>query len=113
LTLPKTPNAVAVASRIFDRYVGRYQVGPTIVMTITREGAHFFAQLTGQPKLEIFAESEKDYFLKVVDAQLTFDTDANGRATSVVLHQNGQAQRAKRIEGNAPPATAAPGAAAL
>jgi hypothetical protein len=28
----------------------------------------------GQPKLEIFPESDHDYFLKVVDAQITFET---------------------------------------
>jgi hypothetical protein len=56
-------------------------------------------QLTGQPAFEMFAESEKEYFLKVVDAQLTFETDAQGRATTVVLHQLGRDQRAPRVEG--------------
>ncbi len=97
LTPLATRTEVAVASPTFDRYVGRYQLA-SVLLTITREGEHFFAQLTGQPKLEIFAESEKDYFLKIVDAQLTFETDAEGRATSVVLHQNGRDQRAKRID---------------
>ena len=69
------------------------------VLTITRDGSRFFVQLTGQPAFEIFAESEKDYFLKVVDAQLTFETDAQNKAVAVVLHQNGMDQRAPRIEG--------------
>jgi uncharacterized pyridoxamine 5'-phosphate oxidase family protein len=66
---------------------------------MTREGSKMFTQLTGQPKFEIFAESEKDFFLTVVDAQLTFETDASGKAVAVVLHQNGANQRAPRIEG--------------
>ena len=66
-------------------------------MTITRDGAQLFVQATGQPKLEMFPESDRDYFLKVVDAQITFETDSQGRATGLVLHQNGMNQQAKRL----------------
>ena len=67
-------------------------------MTVTREGDHLFMQATGQPKVQIFAESDRDYFLKVVDAQITFVTDSNGRATELILHQGGMNQHAKRME---------------
>ncbi len=40
-----------------------------------------YAQLTGQPKFEIFPKGDREFFLKVVDAQLTFDVDAAGKAT--------------------------------
>jgi hypothetical protein len=68
-------------------------------MTISREGTTFYTQLTGQPRLPIFAESERDFFLKAVDAQLTFQVDAQGRPTAVVLHQLGRDQRWPRLEG--------------
>jgi D-alanyl-D-alanine-carboxypeptidase/D-alanyl-D-alanine-endopeptidase len=97
VTPPKSHMEITVDPKVFDTYVGQYQIAPTAVMTITREDAHFFAQLTGQPKFEVFAESERDYFLKVVDAQITFETDGGGRATAVVLHQNGRDLRWVRI----------------
>ena len=50
-------------------------------------------------KSEIFAESNRDFFLKAVDAQLTFEVDAQGGATAVVLHQLGRDQRFPRTEG--------------
>ena len=53
-------------------------------------------QATGQPNFEIFPEGDRDYFLKVVDAQITFVTDGQGRATELVLHQGGRDQHAKR-----------------
>ena len=43
-------------------------------------------------------ETPKDFFLKVVDAQISFETDAQGRANALVLHQNGRDMRAKRME---------------
>jgi hypothetical protein len=67
-------------------------------MTISREGNQLFGQLTGQPKFQLFPEGERKFFLKVVDAQLTFDTDAQGKATQVTLHQNGQDMPAKRVD---------------
>jgi CubicO group peptidase (beta-lactamase class C family) len=96
---PSTRTEISVDSATLDNYVGRYQLAPAVIFTITRENNHLFEQLTGQPKFEIFAESEKDFFLKVVDAQISFEAERTGKATALVLHQNGAVQRARRIEG--------------
>jgi serine-type D-Ala-D-Ala carboxypeptidase/endopeptidase len=95
---PKEHMQVTVDPKLFDGYVGQYQLAPNFVMAITRDGARLFVQATGQPKLEIFPENDRNYFLKVVDAQITFETDGQGRATGLVLHQNGMNQTAKRIQ---------------
>lgn len=95
---PQERKEVAVDPKLFDRYAGRYQLAPNFVLAITREGDHLFAQATGQPKLELFAEGEKEYFLKVVDAQITFEVDAGGAVNQLVLHQAGRNAPAKRIE---------------
>src|SRR5437016_11299581 len=58
--------------KVFDAYAGQYELTPEFIITISREGDRFFAEATGQSKVEIFAESETKFFLKVVDAQLTF-----------------------------------------
>jgi hypothetical protein len=95
---PKEHREVAVDPKLFDGYVGSYQFAPNLILTVTREGDHLFAQLTGQQKFEVFPESDHDYFYKVVDAQITFVTDSTGRATELVLHQGGLDQHAKRTE---------------
>lgn len=95
---PKEREQVAVDPKVFDGYVGQYQLAPNFVMTITRDGVQLFVQATGQPKLEIFPESDRNYFLKIVDAQITFETDSQARATGLVLHQNGMNQTARRIQ---------------
>ena len=53
---------ITVNPKLFDGYVGRYQLAPNFVLSITRGGDHLFAQATGQPKFELFAEGEKEYF---------------------------------------------------
>jgi D-alanyl-D-alanine-carboxypeptidase/D-alanyl-D-alanine-endopeptidase len=94
----KERKQVAVDPKLFDRYAGRYQLAPNFVLTVTREGERLFAQATGQPKLELFAEGEKEYFLKVVDAQITFEVDSGGAVNQLVLHQAGRDVPAKRID---------------
>lgn len=95
---PKEHKQVNVDPKLFDRYVGKYALTPAFVLTVSREGDHLFLQATGQPKVEIFPESEREYFVKVVDAQITFIVDAAGKTTELVLHQAGRDLPAKRTE---------------
>ena len=95
---PKQHKQVAVDAKLFDGYVGKYELAPTFAITITRDGDHLFAQATDQPKFEIFPEGDRDYFLKVVDAQVTFVVNDKGKATELILHQNGRDQHGKRVE---------------
>ena len=83
---------------LLDRCVGRYQFGPGSILSVAREGNRLWAQRTGQEKLQIYAESDRDYFYRVVDAQITFEDPGQGPTTALVLHQNGQDLRAKRVE---------------
>jgi hypothetical protein len=46
----------------------------------------------------IFPENVRDYFFKTFDAQITFVTDANGRATELIMHEGGTDLYAKRIK---------------
>ena len=68
-------------------YVGTYQMRPNVEMSITLDGDHLMAQLTGQPKFPIFAESETLFFFRIVEATLEFQKDASGGVTAVRLRQ--------------------------
>ncbi len=92
------PAGPELSPEVLDRYVGRYELRPGFVLTVTREGTQLFAQATGQPRVEIFPSSENTFYLKVVQARLTFHTDGDGPATSLTLHQGGREMPGKRIE---------------
>jgi CubicO group peptidase (beta-lactamase class C family) len=95
---PKEHKEAKIDPKLFDNYVGNYQLAPGFVLAVTRDQDRFFVQATGQPKYEIFPESDREYFLKVEDVQITFITDDKGRATELILHQGRQDQHAKRTE---------------
>ena len=71
-------------------------MAPTFVLEFTREGDKFFTQATMQPKFEIFASSDSTFYLKVVEASVTFHRNAEGAVDAITLHQNGD-NRANRI----------------
>ena len=87
-----------VDPEIFERYVGEYQLGPGFILTVRTRENRIFVQATGQQEAEIFPKSETEFFLKVVDAQITFEVDENGKATSLILHQGGQDMPAEKIK---------------
>ena len=57
---------------------------------------YFYGQMLGLPPFEIFAASEREFFLTSFDARITFEVDARGRATDLVLNM-GTDQRATRV----------------
>jgi CubicO group peptidase (beta-lactamase class C family) len=92
---PKQRTEVHIDSAILDHYTGRYRLGPDRIFEITRDGDRLFAQAfaaqaIGGPKFEMFAESEKNFFVKVTGSQITFETGPDGRATSLIMHRTGR-----------------------
>ena len=88
-----------VDPKVFDRYIGRYELAPNFILTITRDGDYLFAQATGQGSFEIFPESETDFFAKITDLQITFQTAGGlARAMGLVVHQLGRNTAAARLE---------------
>ena len=84
---------VAVASEILQTYVGAYELSDELTITVTLENGALFAEATGQGKFPIFAESETEFFLKVVNAQLTFTKDDAGEVDAVVLTEHTNCER--------------------
>ena len=97
---PVERKEMAIDPNIFDRYVGTYRIGPYELITVSRAAERFYAQLPGQPKFLVFAETDRDFFFKMLDAQLTFEVDRGdqqGVAARVTIHQNGRDRVAKRL----------------
>ncbi|WP_162247359.1 serine hydrolase [Devosia sp. Root635] len=94
---PKPREVAEIDPAILPDYAGQYLLAPGVIIAITAEAGQLFAQLTGQQRFEIFPESEKRFFFRVVDAQITFADPIDGAAPALTLHQNGQNMTAIRI----------------
>ncbi len=93
----KNRQAIAVDPKIYGAYVGYYELTPSFVIAVTKENSRLFAQATGQPRFEIFPESESKFFLTVVDAQITFVKNDQGQTAHLILHQGGMDQQARKL----------------
>lgn len=89
---------ITLAPDVLKQYIGKYELQPGFVIEITVNGNQIFAQATGQPQFEIFAENEDNFFLKVVEAKLIFSKDDDGNVYMATLHQGGQQMPGKKIE---------------
>jgi len=86
-----------VDPKIYDEYVGRYEIAPNVALDITKEGDKLMSQTTGQPKMELLPESEIEFFIKGFTAQFVFVRDGTGRATKLIINQEGQRVTAKKL----------------
>jgi CubicO group peptidase (beta-lactamase class C family) len=98
---PKEHDEIHIDPQLLDRYIGRYRATPNFILDVTRDGDRLFAQAfvqlphnrsgdsTAAPKFELFAEGERNFFAKVSDKQIVFETGPDGRATSLVLYRTG------------------------
>ena len=89
---------MTVDAKVFDTYVGDYELAPGFVLRVFREGEKFMTQATNQPAFEIFPESETTFAPKAFPAKLTFLKDADGKITSVRLNQGGRETIGKKIK---------------
>jgi len=96
VVLTEERKEIVVPAKILAEYVGSYELGPGFVFVVTLEGDQLITQITGQPKVPIFAESETMFFPKVVDAEIEFFRNEKGQVTHLVLHQGGRDTKALR-----------------
>jgi CubicO group peptidase (beta-lactamase class C family) len=95
--LPGERAEVKVDPALFDAFLGTYNLFPGFDLVITREGDRLFAQATGQGKLELHPAGETTYFLREVEAEISFVRGADGKVDGLVLDQGGRKNPGKRV----------------
>jgi CubicO group peptidase (beta-lactamase class C family) len=88
---------LAIDATLRRRLVGRYQLNPSFIFDVRDRDGHLMVGITNQPTQEVFPDSPTRWSYRGVDATLEFQLPKTGRARSLVLHQNGANQIARRI----------------
>lgn len=92
----KQHKEVGVDPKLLDKYVGRYRFSPKIVLAITRVGNTLFVQENDEPKQELGAAGERQFFSKTADDEYSFELDSSGRVITMTLHTDGKDLPMKR-----------------
>jgi tetratricopeptide (TPR) repeat protein len=91
---------VKIDSAVYDSYVGDYELAPTFVLTVSKEGDKLFGQATGpgQGKLQLEPVSETQFAVPAVKATVSFEKDAGGKVVGLILVQNGRTTKGRKIK---------------
>lgn len=95
---PVERTEVEVAVEVLKSYVGEYELSPEVTVVVTLNEGALHVQATGQEQAPIFAESETKFFLRALDAQISFTTNDAGVVTGLVVHHSGRDQPAKKVK---------------
>ena len=92
---PQHPRIVLDAAAL-ERYVGRYKVLPTAVLSITREADQLFAQLVidgaeqQRSTYELHPDTPTHFYWDADDTEITFQVGPDGRVTGLVARRFGR-----------------------
>jgi hypothetical protein len=103
-----TPVEIKLEAAKFDPYVGQYENPtelPGIKISFFREGDKFYARVSNQDRVEIFASAETKFFLRARPADAEFLRDAAGNVTGMIWRQGGTAYNTKKIANTPEPDT--------
>ncbi len=94
---------IKLDSAVLDHYVGRYEATGEGIFAIVREENALMIEAPdnwGLPRLRIRPESEQDFFALELPLRVTFQKDATGRVTGMLLYppRGQKAVPAQRIE---------------
>lgn len=99
------PKDERLSEEKLNAYLGRFQLAPQFIMTITQRRGHLYLQATGQQALKLSPLSNPseplsaDLFkVEGVDAHIRFTRDPQGKVQVLILDQNDIQQKAPRIK---------------
>jgi hypothetical protein len=87
---------VSIDPAVLDKYVGKYNAGSTIVV-ISKEGNKLFGQGMDLPPYELLPASDTEFFLRELNARITFVVSDDGTVNSINIIYNGEPTSAVRI----------------
>ena len=89
---------IEVDLKTLQSYTGEYELAPSFMVTIRCKDNQLTVQVTNQDEYKMFSMSPSKFYLKIVNAQLSFHHDKNKKVTHLILHQNKRETPALKIK---------------
>jgi hypothetical protein len=95
-SLTEGKKTIQLAADALGAFEGEYRSDSGFNCTITRQNDKLFLTSGKQPRIELHPESETKFFMKVLNAEITFDRTDKGEVKSLSLQQDGRTVSAER-----------------
>ena len=79
-------------------YAGRYGINGNLVMVLSQRDGVLYGQVPGQPEVQFFPKDKDIFYLKVVEAEGSFERDSNGQISGLIWHQGGRSTPMTKME---------------
>ncbi len=97
--IPAERKAIKINPKIYDAYVGQYQLMRSLNYAVTQEGGKLMMQEINQPdKRELLPETETTFFSKGESGQIIFVKDAKSQVTHLIIRDNNYDIKVKKIK---------------
>ena len=83
---------ISLTTSQLDRFVGSYSAGATAI-AVSRDGDHLMLQVPSQPAIQLSAMTATEFFVRTADLVVSFESDATGRVTGLMIQQGEGKQR--------------------
>ena len=88
---------IVIDQKVLQNYIGRYELSPELVITVSKEGKVLKAKATGQEEYSFYPKNENVFYAKDVGLQITFNADESGDIESLTLLAGGQESIAPKL----------------
>ena len=103
---PKDRKAITIDPKVLATLAGEYKLPSEELLAITNEGDKLYATFNGKKKVQIFAQTARDFFwkssdakdaFKLSDVRATFVANENAQVTHLVLHREAEHVPATKV----------------
>ena len=84
--------------KILESYEGIYQIRPDYILTIKKQDEQLTVQGTGGRKYVLYAESERLFFRRNANFEITFNINNVGDITNITIQENGRELEGTKIK---------------
>jgi hypothetical protein len=97
VVLPSERHEIQLSEDVMTKVTGTYEFNPNANMVVTLSNGKLMASLGTQETKQLTAESATRFFARDIDAELVIEQDSAGAVKAIVLQQDGEESRAKRV----------------
>lgn len=88
---------IVVGDHLLQSYVGDYELSAELVITVSKDGNQLKAKATNQGEYLFYPKSDKMFYAKDVNLQITFNVNEDGQIASLTLLAGGEESIAPKL----------------
>jgi hypothetical protein len=99
IVMPSERKSIAISPRVYQAFIGRYELTPDITYTITLEGDKLIGQRSGRAREELLPSDDNTFFRKgTIRGEKVFERNASGGVVAMLDRRENNDLRWKKIK---------------